>query len=351
MKAINFLLICISIVFIAFLSGEICLFVQGARLDWRDESVIGALYNNMGPDKAFARYLGYTNEVGSRPSREDPSVKETVWPNGMRECRPDMNKDTSVHIAFVGCSYTFGEGVPGPQTMVWLLNESFPEITFDNYGSLGYSPVQCLAVVRRLAASRRYDLIVYDIINSHFSRMKYLHVQPASLEINKAYVLTPYVTEGIFGGYKEHYSTDKMFFLEDRSLLFDYLKRIYISFRTFRGAEYGSDYVESLGYVIGEMQKVCRENNTDFLLCSLEENTAKTVHEHLPDVPYLNVGYRDQWRSEYHVLNNPAFHPNWRIHAYWAIHFGRWLADQKYCRKASEDNKSKAGAPKEGAEG
>lgn len=126
------------------LTVELILTLQGA--DIRRFNYSG----NFNEDERYfiEKIAGWGADSGE--DDENPSVKRLVWPNGMRECRPNMEKESLFNVAFVGCSYTFGTGVEAKDIMVWLLNDRYPNVTFDNYGCYGWGPVQMTARIERL---------------------------------------------------------------------------------------------------------------------------------------------------------------------------------------------------------
>ena len=330
MKRFNLLLIIINVLFIVFLATEFFYFYEGVRLDWRDE--IAYMQAEMEDDKNFVSKLGWTNRPGAAISREDPNVLERVWPNGMRECRPEIGKKSRYKVAFVGCSNTFGEGVSGPETMVWRLNDKYQDVTFDNWGVRGYRPVQMLARVRLLAEQRKYDLIVYNATNGNLPRTQYMSIQGSfSLAPNSKYVLAPFISD-IFFCFREHYSNENIFFIENRSLTLDLLKRAYIQANIQPAEERGNHkYTPKLGYIIDEMAKSCRENHTDFLICGLDCDINETIFPYInPKIKTIVIGWMPQYETQYRVMKNPAFHPNAEVHAHWADNFSKWFDTQDY---------------------
>ena len=331
MKKVNAFLIIISIIFISLLAAEMFYFYQGVRLDWR--CLIYSMYYGMGEgeDKAFAQKVGWMSRPGPAFSYEDNQVIELVWPNGMRESRPEIDKKSRLKVAFVGCSYTFGEGVNGPETMVWRLNDKYPDITFDNWGVNGFRPLQILALTRRLAESRQYDLIIYDIINAALIRMTYLNVQGSqNLAPNTNYILAPFVRDDLLY-YSEHYANENIFFIEHRSLVFDLLKRIYIRFFLEPPNPRSDVWAPKLGYIVDQMNKTCRKNGADFMVCGLDCNVENSVFPHLdPNIPKVAVGYSHQNEPRYRVRQIPSYHPNAEVHAHWAEKFAAWFDYTKY---------------------
>jgi len=331
MKIVNAFLIIISIIFSSLLAADLFYFYQGVRLDWR--ALIYSMYYGMGEgeDKAFAQKVGWMNRPGSAFSYEDNQVIELVWPNGMRESRPQIDKKSRLKVAFVGCSYTFGEGVNGPETMVWRLNDKYPDITFDNWGVNGFRPLQILALTRRLAESRQYDLIIYDVINAALIRMTYLSIQGGNtLSTNSNYILAPFVRDDLLY-YSEHYANENVLFIENRSLVFDLLKRVFIQYYLEPSHAHSDVWAPKLGYIVDQMNKACKKNGADFLVCGLDCNVERSVFPYLdPDIPKVAVGFALQNEPSYRVLHNPNFHPNAEVHAQWAEKFSAWFDYTKY---------------------
>ncbi|MBQ7501981.1 hypothetical protein IJT93_04600 [bacterium] len=286
---------------------------------------------NNGEEKTFAQKLGWLNNPGPAFSFEDNQVIELVWPNGMRESRPEIDKKSRLKVAFVGCSYTFGEGVNGPETMVWRLNDRYPDVTFDNWGVNGFRPLQILELTRRLADSHEYDLIVYNVINAAIVRIKYMSIQGNNnLSVNSCYILAPFLRDHILF-YSEHYANENIFLIENRSLIFDILKRYCIQRSIEPKNADANSWTPKLGYIIDEMVKTCKKNRIDFAVCGLDNHVEYSVFPFIdPNIETIPAGFERQNEPRYRVRQIPHYHPNAEVHAHWAENFSRWFDSSKY---------------------
>lgn len=336
MIKINILLIIVNILFISVLINDITLFYYGVRLDWQE--VLKEHYSSHHMRKPSVR-LGWTNKVGQYHDIEDRRILLTVWDNGMRKSRETEDKKSDFKVALVGCSYTFGQGVKDEETMVYLLNKKYPNVTFDNYGVCGWGPAQILEQIKELAYSRKYDMIVYDILNAAAPRSMYLYLGEGSLEINKWYILNPYVYKNIFGKFKIHFNDDTLIPFEKRLLAADIIKRAYIG-RHLQKPFVSASYNPALDWTVNEMEKACFENNTKFLVCCLGGDCRYSIYPYLNiQSPKIDVTHPKQNFPEYRVKNNINYHPNAEVHAYWAKKFSEWFDKQNYLNEKKKNEK------------
>ncbi|MBQ7502654.1 hypothetical protein IJT93_08065 [bacterium] len=278
---------------------------------------------------------------GAEPGLDDeaPRIKRIIWPNGMRECRPAREKKAPFKVAFLGCSYTFGTGVEAKDTMVWLLNERYPDVVFDNWGCYGWGPVQMTARLEKLLQDENYNLIVYNALPDHMTR-NYKRRAIGILKAGESYIPVPYAEYNMLGHYKHYYVEDLYWPCQDRFLTVDFLKRSFYAYNTRlfeekydvgRGENRASS--ELFGCCINNMYSLCFRNNVDFVVCSLEDKRDGRYDLFvLMDNPYircetvnLTMPNNESIFPCNRVLNNPKFHPNKNVHKYWAGKFSEWF--------------------------
>ena len=77
-------------------------------------------------------------------------------------------------LAFFGCSYTFGEGLPDDETLPWKVAAMAPKYRVYNYGGAGYGPQQMLAKLEsgefRREVTEPSGTLVYVFIPNHVRR-------------------------------------------------------------------------------------------------------------------------------------------------------------------------------------
>ena len=78
-------------------------------------------------------------------------------------------------IIYLGCSYTFGEGVNDDETMPFDVSQLAPDYVPYNYGFRGYGPQQMLAKLQSSALTQEVErtghaIAVYTFMNDHVRR-------------------------------------------------------------------------------------------------------------------------------------------------------------------------------------
>ncbi|MBQ7502265.1 hypothetical protein IJT93_06065 [bacterium] len=268
----------------------------------------------------------------------------TVWPALMRASRPNPEKKTKINVAFINGSYTFGEGVRDRDTMVWKLNEKYPDITFDNFAVPGYGPLQCTEHLKKHVFSHnQYDLICYNINYGNLLSNAYAHVHSGKLTPNSLYIIAPYSAENLFGRWHNYNSFNDEWPCRNRLLCLDLIWRFCLSLNgpynysthTDRKEIIKENWKKAYAYQIREMEKLCRAHNSDFAIFALEK---KIVSEVFPNIgiksPKVDIAFAKIEDPEYRVLQKSGFHPNAFVHAYWAERFSEWF-DKEYLPKKS----------------
>jgi len=106
------------------------------------------------------------------------------------------------HALFLGCSYTFGEGLPFKSTFSYLFEKNNPSYKSYNYGYKGYGPHQSALLfkdgvntINNEAVEQQEGFAVYTFINDHLNRvyggsvyLSYGHMTPDVYVIDKKLV-------------------------------------------------------------------------------------------------------------------------------------------------------------------
>lgn len=300
-------------------------------------------------ENRFIEKVGWGN--CSERDSENPDVFIRCWQNGMRQCRPKQDKSSEMNTAMLGSSFTLGMGVRAEDTMVWLLNEKYPQVRFDNWGVNGWGPVQMYARMENLFAdsSVKYDLFVYNFISGHVPRTAAPEAY-GDLSMNGRYVTVPYGRFGLFGGYEIIYADEQGWPLQDSLLTVSFLRRSFFKYKTLKNnnryagypfidAEEKQRLLRLNIEIINRMSALCRKNGSGFLLCALSADLSPNsldaeLFERV-DAEVINVDMPEgqAYKAENRVLNNPGFHPNKNVHKYWAGEFSKWF-DKRYAEYA-----------------
>ena len=116
----------------------------------------------------------------------------------------------------------------------------------------------------------------------------------------------------------------------------DFLKRVYYGIQVKRCAEMEARRDESFVhtadglppktwlYLVGQMRELCREHDTDFVVCSLDTGLDSEWRE-TPGVEMVKLDVHESGEARFRVKGNPRFHPNAVIHQCWACKFEKWF--------------------------
>ncbi|KAA0992726.1 hypothetical protein [Dyadobacter aurulentus] len=115
------------------------------------------------------------------------------------------------YALFLGCSYTFGDGVSDDQTMPYYFQQNSPAFKAYNLGYLAYSPLHALARLQHESLERQVTeqdgVAIFTLINDHIDR-----VIPATRWIALTKGKLPYLntetmqTEGLFADRRRVYT-------------------------------------------------------------------------------------------------------------------------------------------------
>ena len=322
-------------VLVLFLCSELYLAYKGVNLEWQREREL--FIDDWTPNnllEAVKRCGWGYSKYSSVHSSEDYNALINAGQDGLRISRPSLDKKGKHHTAFFGCSYTFGEGINDEETMVYRLNDKYPDEVFDNYGVSGYSTLQSLIVMQDVLKQNKYDLVVYCATRPQFARNIEKRVV-GNLQVNRPYCIAPRVQFFPNGRYKIYDNATLPWLGQDRFLTIDWLHRVYlgmtydlevISDHRVLAKEHWQKRLEAMSKLIGLMQEACQKKNVRFLVVSTSDMKDGALKDVKLDksIEYINIDHPKSMNLEYRVggiINN---HPNAKVHAYWAEQFSQW---------------------------
>ena len=276
--------------------------------------------------------LFFVPTPGSWTSEEDPDVKENVGPDGMRLSRPDGTVSKPHNVLVSGCSYTFGVGVADKETYVWRLNELCPEANFDNCGVSGYGPYRSLIRLRRYLPRKRYDLVIYSMLDNHLDRDSMPHLVFTNDGDSGELITLPYMSIDGSGNCVEHPLQQLNWPLTDRSYLMNFLRNSCVLVKARSVQEPSVKEKQAIfAYIMNSMATEARAANAKFVLAVLNRNPVPAPM-FSPDVNIINVAFQngEDLSDEYRVRHQHNTHPNGIVHDYWASKIAEQLREQHY---------------------
>ncbi|MGM9999386.1 MAG: hypothetical protein ACI38Q_08400 [Candidatus Bruticola sp.] len=326
------LLFALVFILVLFIVSELCLAHKGVRLVWYRERINSIIERTPAELTETALRCGWGYDKNfTNCSSEDQTVFHHRGEDGLRVSRPVLDKKGRHHTAFFGCSFLFGEGVPDKDTMVYRLNEHYPNDVFDNYGVSGFGGVQSLIAMQAALKQNKYDFMVYCITRPQFSRNMEKRVV-GSLHINECYCLAPRIEFYPDGNYKITDNFDFVWPGQEMFLTVEWLRRVYLG--AFYDLEIRNRVDERLTKeryrvmkkIIVLMQEACQEKKVRFLVASISDADRGAFAESplTNSVEYINIDHPSSENVKYKVSNIPTNHPNGEVHAYWAKKFSQW---------------------------
>lgn len=320
---------------VLFLCSELYLAHKGVTLEWQQnrqkffqDQIPGNLLNAV-------KRCGWGYEKNSHThSVEDYNALINTGKDGLRVSRPELDKKGKHHTAFFGCSYTFGEGINDEETMVYKLNDKYPNEVFDNYGVSGYGTVQSLIVMQDVLEQNKYDLIVYCATRPQFARNIEKRVV-GDLHINRTYCIAPRVKFYSNGSYKISDNSALLWPGQNHFLTIDWLHRVYfgmtydlaiLSDEKTISTEHWQKRLEAMSKLIKLMQEACFKKKVRFLVVSTSDMKDGALKDVQLDkaIEYINIDHPQSMEANYRVKNIGTNHPNGKVHAYWAEQFSQW---------------------------
>lgn len=292
-------------------------------------------------------YCGWFNKVGSSIVNQEEKISlVTVWPNGQRASRHSPNRNGQPKVLALGCSYVYGFGLNDQDTLLWKLNERFPQAVFDNYGVVGWGTYQSLLLGEYLLQTQPYDLVLYFYILNHRFRS-----EP--------------------GSYIGDFSMGRWYAVAPEVRIQDQIMHIRPSFyynwpwqEFFASAEYGGrlyaaarqQYYEQIRekkrsrdgdeallaqiiYQCANFNKICTEKHSKFAMVVLEDrdfNLSKWRSQANFAIVDLRFGTE---KAEYRNGGQERFHPNERAQMLWLDGLSRWLQNDPYISLAISERR------------
>ena len=280
-------------------------------------------------------YCGWFNRVGSSlVNQEEKTSRVTVWPNGQRASRLNSQRNGQPKVLALGCSYIYGFALNDQDTLLWKLNERYPQAVFDNYGVVGWGTYQSLLLGEYLLQKQSYDLVLYFyILNHRFRSERGCYI--GEFAMGHWYTAAPevFVKDQIMHVRPSFYFHWPW---QEFSALAEYGGRLYAATRQryygqIKEKERSQDGDEALLaqiiYQCNNFNKICQAKHSKFALVVLEDrnfNLPKWRSQADFDIVDLRFGTE---KAEYRNGGQERFHPNEEAQILWLNGLSHWLED------------------------
>ncbi len=272
----------------------------------------------------FDAELGWRNRGGECESIEHGHALMHFTEAGERVSWP-TKKNAPLRGLTIGCSWTQGYGIGDRETLAWRLNDIFPGMRFENFGTGGYGTYQSLLRLKRVLAESPPDLVIYGFIPSHELRnvATYRWVNAMTdFRGNKA--VPPHVLPRGNGLEHHDYRSIGPWPLERHSVLVSKLHDAVLKL------EYGpraSQAREVTLKLLGEMHAAATQRGSAFLVLFYDPHTpeAYTDYCEAQGIDYLACGH-PEFDTNPALFTEPKGHPSGQMTAAWAECLRPWIA-------------------------
>ncbi len=265
--------------------------------------------------------LGWMNRPGTFESIEPGHVPMHFTEDHRRVSGNETElAGRKASVVLVGCSYTQGYGLPDEQTMAALLNSRFPDITFLNFGTAGYSTYQSLLLLERILNDSRYapSMVIYGYIPHHNERNYATYSWAKSLtDSDGRYLVAPHarLKDGalVFHGM----TIIDPWPLETRSAFVTLLHDAWLQYG--RYAAFGTDEMDAItAQLIVMLRDACAKKGIRFAVLALHEPATPAVRKlaESGQITFADCQKEIYGQPEYRI--GGTGHPNARVQAEWA---------------------------------
>jgi len=276
----------------------------------------------------YDEILGWVNREGLSISIEDGSAPMTFWSYGRRATRSDeLNISDKINIMLVGGSNAQSYGVRDYDSFPYLINEMFPDVKIENFGTGGYGTVQSLLLARRMLKDYYInsppDLIILTFADSHIAR----NVSDSSWiykisDSNGFYVSPPHYRLDKDGIAFNPFATIKPWLAETSFASLTILHDLWIRYYKYNNIHEGIIVTKRL---LNDFSNLAEKNSSNFLVLILEDYAL--VSEELfmdSNFAVLNCSGYERTQSKEYLLGGGG-HPNAKYHRFFSTCLGPWI--------------------------
>ena len=232
----------------------------------------------------------------------------------------------------LGCSYLYGFGLNDWDTLLWKLNERFPQATFDNYGVVGWGTYQSLLLGEYLLQKQPYDLVLYFYILDHRFRSRQ-GSYVGSFSMGHWYAAAPEV----FVKGKIMHMRPSFYYnwpWQEFSAAAEYGGRLYAAARQHyyeqvnkkeRSQATDEELLTQVIYQCSNFNKICAARHSKFAMVILEDCDFNWEKWHSQvDFEIVDLRFGSE-RIEYRNGKQKRFHPNEVAQEIWSTQLSHWL--------------------------
>ncbi len=278
--------------------------------------------------------LGWMNKEGTSRALEGDHVPMTFWSFGRRATRAPSDASLPTELAadktpimLVGGSNLQSYGVRDEESFPYLLSQRFPKLSFENFGTGGYSTVQALMLADRafekFYGAQKPKLILLAFDDAHILRNVSDQSWIYAISDSEGHYISPphfRIKEGNF--IFRPFRTIGFWPLEFHSALVTALHNAWLKKLVYNTAD---EAVPVTRKVLEQMNEYAKRKGVMFAAVTLDDRsqTAAQVFEGM-DFPHKDCSGLERTDPEEYMLKEGS-HPNSKLHAHLAECIGDWL--------------------------
>lgn len=272
--------------------------------------------------------LGWVNKPGTWRSVEQGHARMTFLADGSRMSPLLAGKQAAPFKVFVvGCSFTQGYGVSDDETYVHFLNERFPQIRFENFGTGGYNTVQATMMAERVInatdPASQPDLVIYALLSDHVRR----NVSSGNFMVSLTdaagrYISPPHARLAGEDIRLAPFRAIEPWPLERQSVLVTLLHKVWIKFGYERS---GSEAEAVTRRLVERFDQTIRAHDTRPLVVVLKRDRPLSDLVRPGSVEVLDCSHPEYGRDPDLRTGGTTGHPSAKLHEYYADCIARWI--------------------------
>jgi hypothetical protein len=274
--------------------------------------------------------LGWINKEGTSRAIEGDKVLMHFWSHSRRASRADaaLPSDGRAQVMLIGGSNLQSYGVLDEESFPYLLSQRYPNLSFDNFGTGGYSTVQAKLLAMRAfdqlyPADNKPKLIVLAFDDAHILRN--VSDQSWVFSISDAegnYVAPPHYRLAGDDMIFRPFRTIGFWPLERHSAAVTVLHNVWLQSVMYNSAP---EAIPVTRRVVADIAAFAKSKGVPFAAVILDDRgqTARQVFEG-QDFPWTDCSGPERTAPAEYMLKEGS-HPNPKLHAHLAQCIGDWL--------------------------
>jgi hypothetical protein len=275
--------------------------------------------------------LGWVNKPGVANALEEGHAPMTFWSFSRRAVREsETPPEDAVPVMIIGGSNAQAYGVRDQDSFVYRLQQRFPKLWFEDFGTGGYSTVQSLMLAERALekfyVTRKPKIILLAFDDSHMARNVADQSWIFSISDTKGQYAVPPHYRLRDGKLVFHpYETIGFWPLERRSAAISLLHDVWLKRVAYNSM---SESVDVTRRVIDMLAAFAARHDAYFGVVVLEDRSATTPALFAgQSYPHHDCSGPEREDPKAYILGGGNGHPNAQLHAHYAECLGAWLED------------------------